>query len=96
MRFTSKYFFITTPPNKPNMEAANAPIGKNSPFCLGVFLLPPIYQTTRLTDCFFILKSYHLLVQCYMFCDIKLAFVAITRTNTHQVNMLIFLALVFS
>ena len=75
------------------MGAANAPIGKNLPLCLRLFCLPPIYQTPRLTDCFFILKSCHLLVQCHMFFDVKLAPVAITRTNTHQVNMRIFLTL---
>ena len=88
-------FFITTPLNEPNMGAANAPIGKNLPLCLRLFCLPPIYQTTRLTDCFFILKSCRLLVQCYMFFDVKLAPVAITRTNTHQVNMRVFLTLIF-
>ena len=60
-------FSITTPPNEPNMGAANAPIGKNPPLCLRPFRLPPIYQTPRLTDYFFILKSCRLLVQCYMF-----------------------------
>ena len=77
------------------MGAANAPIGKNPNLCLLLFPLPPIYQTPRLTDCFFILKIHRLLGQCYMFCDVKLAPVAITRTNTHQVNVPIFLTLVF-
>ena len=34
MPFTSKHFFITTPPNEPDMGVANAPIGKNPPLCL--------------------------------------------------------------
>ena len=63
--FTSKYLFVTTPSNEPNMGAANAPIGKNSPLCLRLFCLPPIYQTPQ--------KSHRLLVQCYMFYDVKLA-----------------------
>ena len=93
--FTSKYLFKTTPLNEPNMGAANAPIGKNPPLYLRLFCLPPLYQTPHLNDCFFILKSHHLLVQCYMFCDVKLTPTAITLTNTHQVNMSIFLTLFF-
>ena len=76
------------------MGVANAPIGKYLPLCLHLFRLLPIYQRPRLTDCFFILTSRRLL-QCYMFCDVKLGPVAITRRNTHQVNMPIFLTLDF-
>ena len=78
------------------MGVAKAPIGKNPSPCLHIFRLRPIYQKPHLTDCFFILKSRRLLVQCYMFYDIKLAPVAIIHANTHQVNMPIFLTIFFS
>ena len=90
-----KSFFITARPNEPNMGAASAPMGKNPPFCLHLFRLPPIFQAPHLSSCFFTLKSCRLFVQCYMFCDVKLALAMITRTNTGQANMPISLTLVF-
>ena len=92
---TAKKFFITTRPNEPNMGAASAPMGKNPPFCLHLFRLPPIFHAPHLSSCFFILKSWRLFVQCYMFCDVKLALAVITRTSTGQANMPKSLTLVF-
>ena len=76
-------YFLRTLPNEPNMGAAKASIGKNLLLCLQLFRLPLMYQAPCLTNCFFILKSCCLLVQCYMFCDLNLAPVAITHTNNH-------------
>ena len=68
-------FLITGPTIAPNGGPANEPnigaIGRNPPFCLRLFRLPPIYQTPCLTDYFpFILKSRRLLAICYKFYDV--------------------------
>ena len=59
--FPPSISLITTPPNEPSMGVANPPTGKNPPFCLRLFCLPPIYHTS-----FCILKSHRFLVQCYV------------------------------
>ena len=93
--FTAKYSFITILPTEPRIGVANAAIGKASPFCLRLFLLPPIYQMLHLTDCFFILKSCHSIVLWYMSYEEVLALGVIGRINILQGNRLIFLALVY-
>ena len=72
---TPNTFLITGPTIAPNAGLANDPnigaIGRNPPFCLCPFHLPPIYQTPCLTDYFLlILKSHSLLAICYKFYDI--------------------------
>ena len=71
-------------------------MGDIPPFCLRFFLLPPIYQTSPLTACrFLILKSHHPLAVCYRFYVTRWTLASRVHIDIVWVNRPIPLALAF-